>query len=115
MKISVLDAMRLSFERRISAPFDLAKMSFEVSEPSALRAEDYREYLARVDVNFKQIGPAGLTQQMTTTARRSIARLLFKEVEAEILDILRLQWEGGYHHTPATERLEKMLPVLRGE
>lgn len=117
VKIKILDHMRLSFERRVVAPLDYASATFRVEHTplNYLPAPDWREYRAEVKVFFAQAGPAGQEAQMRHTAQRAIASHAFGEVEQEVRAALREMWEVGQHRSKAAQRLDAMLPVLRGE
>ena len=117
MRIKLLDHMGMSFdrERRVVAPLDWASFSFTTEGHDPFPTQEWREYHARVEVFFKQIGPPANESKMRESAKRSIAHHMFQDVEAEIHAALREMWEAGQHDSKAAKRLEAMLPVLRGE
>ena len=100
------------------AGIDLEGGSYELNDGITPHNIRLRHHLT---VSFEQSVPHGLDSdpkgklQARQRAARAIARYLFQPIEQEIREILEIMWNEGDYNTEAAERLDAMLPALRGE
>lgn len=74
------------------------------------------EYHAFAQVGFKQTAPRGADEHVRKHAIRSICFHVFGPVEAELRLLQEDMWRLGVpSSSPAAQRVERLIAVLRGE
>lgn len=115
MRLKVLDAIEAEQTGRVFAPMRRARALFEAmnASPGLAVCRDM-EWRTELRLTIRQRGPEGEREEVLQYGRRMIAAELFGEIEAEVRLALESLWEDGVTDSPANERLERLLVLLRG-
>lgn len=93
---------------------EMVKMDAFPAVPE-LRAHDW-EYHAFAQVGFKQIAPRDASADVRKQAIRAICHHVFGPVEAELRLVQEDLWRLGVpSSSPAAQRVDRLLAVLRGD
>ena len=115
--LRLLQKIEAKTEHRSPEPYmATAVVDFDATPP---RPDDYGQrwwtWLIGVQLRHLTKGPEADREQLLRNARRAIAHEVYGEIEDEIHLALQDLWSEGMHRSKAADRLEKLLPLLRGE
>lgn len=119
MRIPILQALNVKLVGRAVSPiFPPLVLSIDdvVGKPEVANFPNDFEYIAKVVVGFKQIGPKGAEPHIRQNAVRSIAHHLYGPVEQELRLAMEELWSMGVSNSsPVMLRLKRVIAGLRGE
>ncbi len=115
--LKLLKQVEAATQHRAVPPMTTASVNFDAIAPHPVSAPipDWWKWHIGVKLFSRTEGPEADRDQLLRNARRTIAHEIFGEIEEEIRLALRDLWDDGFYRSKAAERLENLLPLLRGE
>ncbi len=114
--LKLLEQVEAVAQHRVVPPMTTASVTFDAEAPNrSASIPDWWGWTIGVEFRHRTNGPETERIHLLRNGIRAIAHEVYGEIEEEVRLALRDLWDEGFHRSKAADRLEKLLPLLRGD